>query len=159
MLITSAKSDKWEILIPRNNEGRSMRKTTYVMPPETDTSSSGENISEDSVTLARLAQRYRHERENSESEGPIPKMELDKHSRRQKKWCEDDSYSESVSSSSSRLPDEKNIADVPESMCCEDNNRDTLSVDSDKIMSVNEACVVPYQELKSSRINEPPEAK
>ena len=135
-----------------------MLKTTYVMSPETDTSSSDEDSSEDNVPLARLAQCYRHERENSESEDPIPKMELANHSRRQKIWCEDDSDSDSVSSSSSRLSDEQNIADVPGSMYCEDNNRNTLSVDSDKIVSVNKACVVPYQEIKSSKTNEPLEA-
>ena len=86
-----------------------MCKTTFVMPLETDTSGSGEDSSEDNVPCACIAQRYRHEHENSESEGHIPKMELAKHSRRQKKWCEDDSDSGSASSSSSRLFDEQNM--------------------------------------------------
>ena len=85
-------------------------------------------------------------------------MGMAKHSRRQKRWCEGDSDSESVSPSSSRLSDEQNIVDVPGCMYCEDNNHDTLSVDSDKIVSVNEACVVTYQEINFSRINDSLEA-
>ena len=91
--IRKAKVDTWEIPEP----SLSLRKTAYVVPPETDTSSSSEDSSEDNVPLARLAQRYRHEREDSESEGPIPKMELAKHRCHRKNWYEDDSDSSSDS--------------------------------------------------------------
>ena len=74
-----------------------------------------------------------------------------------KKWYEDDSDFDSVSSSSSRLSDEQNTAESMY-MYCEDHNRDTLSVDSDKIVSVNVVCVVCHQEIKSSKINEALEA-
>ena len=142
--IRKAKVDTWEIPEP----SRSLRKTAYVVPPETDTSSSSEDSSEDNVPLARLARRYRHEREDSESEGPIPKMELAKHGRRKKKWYEDDSDSSSDSSSNTQLSEQQNTADASESMEC-----DTLSV-----KSVNEACVVPYQENKFNRTKKPLEA-
>ena len=75
-------------------------------------------------------------------------MELAKHGRRKKKWYEDDSDSSSDSSSNTQLSEQQNTADASESMEC-----DTLSV-----KSVNEACVVPYQENKFNRTKKPLEA-
>lgn len=63
------------------------------MPPETSESSSNSKPSDDDVPLFRIAQRYRHKRNNSVSEGPISKIELAKHDMRQERQPESESES------------------------------------------------------------------
>ena len=79
--IRKAHVDEWQT--PNVGEGRQLRKTNYVIPPDSDESSSNSENSEDDMLLARFAQSYRNKRNDSEDEGPIPKMELAKYSRLQ----------------------------------------------------------------------------
>ncbi|MCG8045975.1 MAG: RNase H-like domain-containing protein [Candidatus Thiodiazotropha endolucinida] len=76
--IKFAKVDTWEI--PKTDAGQPIRKAAYVVPPESDDSSSA---SESSETEAEGPERKfvdlaRREREDSDEEGNIPKMELAK---------------------------------------------------------------------------------
>ena len=95
-----------------------------VIPPDSDESSSNSKNSEDDMPLARLAQRYRNKRDDSEDEGPIPKMELAKYSRLQERQSDSESDSELVSDSSvhSRSSENQTISDTPGSMNCEEKN-------------------------------------
>ena len=93
--IRKAHVDEWQT--PNVGEGRLLRKTNYVIPPDSDESSSS---SENDMPLARLDQRYRNKRDNSEDEGPIPKMELAKYGRLQERRSDRESDSELVSDSS-----------------------------------------------------------
>ena len=83
------------------SEGRALRKTKDVVPPDNG-SDSNESCSSDSenISLARLVKRYRKEREDSEAEDDIPQMELAKRSRESE--VQDESGSEFVSSSSTQ---------------------------------------------------------
>ncbi|XP_069114496.1 uncharacterized protein [Argopecten irradians] len=64
-----ANVDEWEL--PKDNIGRPLRKSTYVVPPE---SSSEE--SEEETSLKRVIRYRRQERSDSDSGDDIPLMEL-----------------------------------------------------------------------------------
>ena len=77
--------DNWEI--PAENKGRPLRKSVYVTPPDEsgeDKESSNSWSSDDNIPLAKLANRWRRERENSSSEENIPLFEIKKRIRRNK---------------------------------------------------------------------------
>ena len=142
--IRKAHVDDWTIPPAAEGEGRVLRRTNYVVQPdESDTDASSSNDEE--MPLARLAKRYRRERDNSDSEDHIPQMELAKHLRRAEK--EDESDSESVSSSNSTVSYDLEESEVPELRNkCEENNKnnsDSLAEESDTNMSVNEICAAP----------------
>lgn len=106
------------------------------------------------MPLARLANRYRQERDKSDSEGHIPKMELAKYLRRRDNDDEINSDTESTSSVFSRSSDNRENSDAPESMDDENcNEHGSLSGYSETNMSVNEACVVPYKGTQIKREN------
>ncbi|MCG8033371.1 MAG: DDE-type integrase/transposase/recombinase [Candidatus Thiodiazotropha taylori] len=151
--IRKANVDKWEI--PEPSESRLPRNTTYVVPPGTDSSNS--DSSDDDVPLAKLAQRYRHQRDDSDNEDPIPRMELAKHGRRKEKWYEEESeqYSDSASSVNSMLTDNQDITDQSEIMNCEENQCNSQSEHSDIDLSVEQASVVPYHSTKAIQENKP----
>ena len=96
--IRKAHVDEWQT--PNVGEGQLLRKTNYVIAPCSDESSSSSENSEDNMPLSRLAQRYRNKHDNSEDEGPIPKMELAKYSRLQGRQSNSESDSDLVSDSS-----------------------------------------------------------
>ena len=157
--IRKAHVDEWQT--PNVGEGRLLRKTNYVIPPDSDESSSNSENREDNMPLARLAQRYRNKRDDSGDEGPIPKMELAKYSRLQERQSDSESDSELVSDSSvhSRSSENQTHSDTPGSMNCEEKNiHASLSEQSDTNMSVNEACVIPYQKIQKTRGNKSLEA-
>ena len=72
-----ANVDDWQISKSENN--RKLRDAAYVIPPQpSESETENESDSEDNVPLARLAKKYRQERETSEDEDDIPLMELRK---------------------------------------------------------------------------------
>lgn len=79
--IRLANIEDWDI--PTEN-GRPLRAANYVVPPVVDNSNdsgsaySADSDSENDVPLAKLAKRYRQERNNSDSESSIPLLELRK---------------------------------------------------------------------------------
>lgn len=155
--IRKAHVDDWQI--PNISEGRPLRKTNYVVPPESNKSSTSSDSTDEDVPLARLANRYRQERDNSDSEGHIPKMELAKYLRRRDNDDEINSDTESTSSVFSRSSDNRENSDAPESMDDENcNEHGSLSGYSETNMSVNEACVVPYKGTQIKRENKSREA-
>ena len=83
-MLRLAKIDNWQI--PKTNEDRQLRDAAYVIPPQASSESelSSETDSEIDTPLAKLAMKYRHERETSEDEDDIPLMELSKRLKCQK---------------------------------------------------------------------------
>lgn len=148
--IRKAHIHDWQI--PNISDGRPLRKK-YVVPPESNKSSTRSHRTNKDVSLARLANRYRQERDNSDSECHIPKMELAKYLRDNDGEMNLDI--KSTSSVVSRSSDNRENSDVPELMDQENfNEHGSLSEYSDINMSVNEACVVPYKEIrKNEKIN------
>ena len=73
-----AKVDTWHI--PKTETGKPRRRAAYVVPPESEESSSesGSSESEREDPRKKLVDLARRERENSEDEDNIPKMELAK---------------------------------------------------------------------------------
>ena len=72
-----ANVDDWQISKSENN--RKLRDAAYVIPPQpSESGTEYESDSEDNVPLAKLAKKYRQERETSEDEDGIPLMELKK---------------------------------------------------------------------------------
>ncbi|MEW8562464.1 MAG: hypothetical protein AB2541_10170 [Candidatus Thiodiazotropha sp.] len=56
-----------------------IRDAAYVIPPQaSESSSSSDSDPEMNIPLAKLARKFRHERDNSDSEDDIPLMELAK---------------------------------------------------------------------------------
>ena len=76
--IKLAKVDNWHI--PETEIGQPRRKAAYVAPPASDESLSeaGSAESESENAQEKLVRRARHEREDSDEENEIPKMELTK---------------------------------------------------------------------------------
>ena len=74
-MLRHANIEDWEITEDSNN--RRLRDAAYVIPPQTSESSSDSESDPDmNVPLAELSKRYRHERQDSDSEDNIPLMEL-----------------------------------------------------------------------------------
>ncbi|MCG8078877.1 MAG: DDE-type integrase/transposase/recombinase [Candidatus Thiodiazotropha taylori] len=73
--IRKAHVDDWKI---PPVQGRVLRKTNYVVPPAYDTSESETSSDGEKAPLARIADRYRKERDDSDQEDNIPLMELAK---------------------------------------------------------------------------------
>ena len=66
-------------LISKDEENRRLRDAAYVIPPQaSDSETESDSESEENVPLAKLAQKYRQERETSSDEEDIPLMELRK---------------------------------------------------------------------------------
>ena len=95
--IHKAQVDEWQI--PKTGEERPLRKTNYVVPPSTDSSDSDSASTDLEGPLPRIVRRYRHERSDSENEGPIPKMELAKQRKEQNRLHENETKSDLTSSS------------------------------------------------------------
>ncbi|VDI43801.1 Hypothetical predicted protein [Mytilus galloprovincialis] len=117
--LKKAKIDEW--VIPTNLEGRQLRKTNYVVPPE----DSDESDSELPVAnpRERLINRYRQERETSSDEDDIPLAELkQKIANRNRRENEEDKSS--VTSGSSEMSD--------------NNSSDGYNSDRSQKMSVDE---------------------
>jgi hypothetical protein len=72
--IRLANVDEWQIPVDQSN--RPLRSTQYVVPPVSNESSSSDTNDEENIPLAKLAQKYRKQRENSDNESDIPLMEL-----------------------------------------------------------------------------------
>ena len=72
-----ANVDDWQISKSEND--RKLRDAAYVIPPQpSESETENESDSEDNVPLAKLAKKYRQEKETSEDEDDIPLMELRK---------------------------------------------------------------------------------
>ena len=71
-----ANIDNWEI--PKENQGRPLRKSIYVVPPEDSNDNISTDESDEDIPLAKIAKKYRKERDDWSSEEDIPLMELKK---------------------------------------------------------------------------------
>ena len=74
--IRHAHIDEWQIA--KDTERRCLRNAAYAIPPQASDSETSDSESEENIPLARLAQKYRKERETSSDEEDIPLMELRK---------------------------------------------------------------------------------
>ncbi|VDI05237.1 Hypothetical predicted protein [Mytilus galloprovincialis] len=117
--LKKAKIDEW--VIPTNLEGRQLRKTNYVVPPED--SDESDNELPVANPRERLINRYRQERETSSDEDDIPLAELkQKIANRNRRENEKDKSS--VTSGSSEMSD--------------NNSSDGYNSDRSQKMSVDE---------------------
>ncbi|CAC5423266.1 unnamed protein product [Mytilus coruscus] len=98
--LKKAKIDEW--VIPTNIEGRQLRKTNYVVPP--NDSDGSESELPDANPRERLMNRYRQERETSSDEDNIPLAEL-KQKIANKKRREKKAKRSSLTSGSSGMSD------------------------------------------------------
>ena len=73
-MLRLANVEDWQM--SKDENSKRLRDAAYVIPP--NASSDSDSDSEMSVPLAKLAKKYRRERDNSENESDIPKMELAK---------------------------------------------------------------------------------
>ena len=75
--IRLAHVDEWQIT--KDDEGRRLRDAAYAIPPlPSESESDADSVSDENIPLAKLAKRYRHERETSSDDEDIPLMELRK---------------------------------------------------------------------------------
>ena len=82
-MLRLANIDDWQV--PKTQDNRQLRDAAYVVPPQaSDSELSSDSDSEMDIPLAKLAKKYRHERETSENEDDIPLMELAKRMKCQK---------------------------------------------------------------------------
>ena len=122
--IRKAPVDDWEI---PPLQGHMLRKTNYVVPPENDDSQSETGSDDDKAPLARIAQRYRRQRHDSDSEEDIPLMELAK--RLKASTCQ---TSDGESDQSSQMSDRENnqgISDKWDSESYEEIGEESMSTD------------------------------
>ena len=76
-MLRLANVDEWQI--SKNEESRRLRDAAYAIPPQaSDSEPVSDSESEENVPLAKLAKKYRQERESSEDEDDISLMELRK---------------------------------------------------------------------------------
>ena len=87
-----------------DTEGKPKRRAAYVAPP--DESETDDSIDDESVPLAKLAVRYRKERENSDNEDNIPQLELRRRLNRKSETDESESKSETDDSESMSQEDD-----------------------------------------------------
>ena len=116
--LRKANIEDWDI--PMDTEGKPKRRAAYVVPP--DESETDDSSDDESVPLAKLAERYRKERENSDNEDNIPQLELRRRLNRKSETDESESKSET---------------DDSESMSQEDDNTNTNGVESDQTMDID----------------------
>ena len=74
-MLRAANIDEW--LIPTSTDGRPLRKTAYVIPPE-DSSDEESGDTDQEGPYEKLAKKYQKERDDSDEEDNIPLMELAK---------------------------------------------------------------------------------
>ncbi|MCG7876478.1 MAG: DDE-type integrase/transposase/recombinase [Candidatus Thiodiazotropha taylori] len=118
--IKLAKIDAWHI--PKIVGGQPRRRAAFVVPPVTGESSSETNSSESESEnpKQKLVDRARHERENSDAEDFIPKMELAKHIREREREGEDNEYASDEMLSANDIDSEATIDyDLSDSMMVE----------------------------------------
>lgn len=153
--IRLANVDEWQIPVDKTN--RPLRSTQYVVPPVSDESSSSDTNDEESIPLAKLAKKYRKERDNSDNESDIPLMEL---KRRINERTNDDHYSsdnesdsDSYFSSRSTTPVSQS-SDTYEASVTSDKADKVISVVADKTVNqapvasdntVNETSVIKHE--------------
>ena len=113
--ILLAKVDEWQI--PATELGQPRRKAAYVVPPASDDSSS-EDESEPENAQQKMVRRAQHEREDSDSENEIPKMELAKRIRaRELREQDEQAYASEEMQSASDAESEATIDyDISDSM-------------------------------------------
>ena len=113
--ILLANVDDWQI--PATELGQPRRKAAYVVPPASDDSSS-EDESEPENAQQKMVRRAQHEREDSDSENEIPKMELAKRIRaRELREQDEQAYASEEMQSASDAESEATIDyDISDSM-------------------------------------------
>lgn len=101
-----AKIDIWDI--PKDNNNKRLRKTTYVAPPDSSTEMEvdSDSDSEYNIPLAKLVEKNRKERDNSSGKEAIPLMELSKLLKEKER--KENAMSYSTDSSSSEEPMSEN---------------------------------------------------
>ena len=135
-LLRLANIDDWQV--PKTQDNRQLRDAAYVVPPQaSDSELSSDSDSEMDVPLAKLAKKYRHERETSEDEDDIPLMELAKRMK-----CQKESVNPHLSNDDSQIENMDYNDELPS-----DKNSYHSASDSDNTMCVNEA----VKPLKSVR--------
>ena len=128
--LRKANIEDWDI--PTDTEGKPKRRAAYVVPP--DESETDDSSDDESVPIAKLAERYRKERENSDNGDNIPQLELRRRLNRKSETVESESKSET---------------DDSESMSQEDDNTNNNGVEPDQTMDIDPIT----QEVRDERFN------
>ena len=112
-MLRPAKLD-WDEIEPLGNENRPMRKTQYVVPPESVSDSESTVDSDEDVPVRQLINRYKRERENSDSEDGIPLMELAKRLKTREKLAKHEVQSQKSESDNESLSLHSEIGSLDE---------------------------------------------
>ena len=128
--LRKADIEEWDI--PMNTEDKPKRRAAYVIPP--DESETDDSSDDESVPLAKLAERYIKERENSDNEDNIPQLGLRRRLNRKSETDESESKSET---------------DDSESMSQEDDNTNNNGGEPCQTMDVDPIT----QEVRDERFN------
>ena len=144
-MLRAANIDEW--VIPTSTDGRPLRKTAYVIPPE-DSSDEESSDTDQEGPYEKLAKKYQKERDDSDEEDNIPLMELAKRlkARDAMKQEENEESNRDSSVDESRGSVEKSIDFDPEV----DSGSETESYfDADDAMSVDgvDICTLSNLEL------------
>lgn len=131
-MLRLAKIDDWQV--SKDKGVRRLRDAAYVIPPQaSDSEITSDSDSELDIPLAKLAKKYRHEREISEDEEDIPLMELAKRIK-----CKNEVIKSSLSNDDGQIEN----MDYDDEMPSDINPYNLIkpeSSDSDNTMCVNEA--------------------
>ena len=148
--------DDWNTVFIAKPDGHVLRKSNYVIPPQSE-SETDENVcssDEENEPLARIAESYRKEREDPDKEENIPPMELAKRLHDSEMHSESDS--ESVASSASTMS--YDLDDYQASAAEISKNESSGSLPdqpADTSMSVSEASALPIlNQLQSNKSQE-----
>ena len=144
-MLRAANIDEW--VIPTSTDGRPLRKTAYVIPPE-DSSDEESSDTDQEGPYEKLAKKYQKERDDSDEEDNIPLMELAKRlkARDAMKQEENEESNRDSSVDESRGSVERSIDFDPEV----DSGSETESYfDADDAMSVDggDICTLSNLEL------------
>ena len=116
----------WQV--PKTKDNRQLRDAAYAVPPQAlDSELSSDSDSKMDIPLAKLAKKYRHERQTPEDEDDIPLMELAK-----RMICQKESVSPHLSNDDSQIENMDYNDDMPS-----DKNSYHSASDSDNTMCVN----------------------
>ena len=99
-MLRAANLDEWNI--PTTHDGRPLRKTAYVIPPE-NSSNEDDSDFEQEGPYEKLAKKYQKERDDSDDEDSFPLMELSKRLKARKAIEQQENEDSSVERSEGKI--------------------------------------------------------
>ena len=154
--LREATVDDWNTVFIAKPDGHVLRKSNYVIPPqsESETDESVCSSDEENEPLARIAERYRKERKDPDKEENIPPMELAKRLHNSEMHSESDS--ESVASLASTMSYDLDDYQASAAEISKKESSGSLpDQPADTSMSVSEASSLPIlNQLQSNKSQE-----